>query len=130
MSYEPYDAGKEYDSEERTQQLSQEQAQEGMNGLDGHLQNVSFEADPNLDKDNSVGVDGLQNVSRLEIKLDLYNRLVITEVINESTGKQTMLTNLKGTVLLDINQSAQYYNGIMFGCYLKQLKKLVKRREN
>jgi hypothetical protein len=77
-----------------------------------------------------VGVDGLQNVSRLEIKLDLYNRLVITEVINESTGKQTMLTNLKGTVLLDINQSAQYYNGIMFGCYLKQLKKLVKRREN
>jgi hypothetical protein len=101
-----------------------------MNGLDGHLQNVSFEADPNLDRDNSVGVDGLQNVSRLEIKLDLYNRLVITEVINESTGKQTMLTNLKGTVLLDINQSAQYYNGIMFGCYLKQLKKLVKRREN
>jgi hypothetical protein len=62
---------------------------------------VSFEADPNLDY--SVGVDGLQNVSRVEIKLDLYNRLVITEVINESTGKQTMLTNLKGTVLLDIN---------------------------
>ena len=41
-----------------------------------------------------------------------------------------MLTNLKGTVLLDINQSAAYYNGIMFGTYLKQLKKLVKRREN
>ena len=99
-----------------------------MNGLDERLQNVSFEADPTMD--GSIGVDGLQNVSRIEIKLDLYNRLVITEVLNESTGKQTMLTNLKGTVLLNLNQSAQYLNGIMFGCYLKQLKKLVKRREN